>query len=898
MERDRFLPLLIVLFAGSGAAALIYEIVWFQLLQLVIGSTAVSLAVLLGTFMGGMCLGSLASPRIISPRHHPLHVYAVLELGIAVIGLLVLFGISHIGGLYTVILLLPPTILMGATLPAVARWVEANPRGISWLGFFYTGNIAGAVFGCLWAGFYLLRVYDTSVATYVAATLNVFVAATAFLMARKGMRAVEKAPVETAAVAIAPGAWTIYAAIGLSGLAALGAEAVWTRVLSLMLGASTYTFSIILAVFLVGLGLGSSAGSVLARRSADPRRDLGICQLLAVAGIAWSAYMLAASLPYWPIDPALSRSPWFDFQLDLFRSTWAVLPAAFFWGASFPLALAAIARRGQDTGRLVGGVYAANTIGAIIGAVCFSVVFIQWFGTHHAQHALIGISTAAAVLAMRKRLSSIVTVAVVGAVLMFTVAPLPGGLIAYGRFLAWNLSNNDPVTQDYFVPNILYVGEGMNASVAVSETSIGIRNFHVSGKIEASNSRRDMRLQRMLGHLPGLLHPRPRSVLIVGLGAGVTAGSFINHPSVERIVICEIEPLIAREVSKYFATQNNNVIEDPRVEIVYDDARHYLLTTGERFDIITSDPIHPWVKGAAALYTREYFELVQRHLNPGGIVSQWVPLYQSSMDTVKSEFATFFEIFSGGSVWSNDVGGKGYDIVLLGRDSSSPINVDEVEQRLNRRDHVNVLRSVKELGFESAVDLLATYAGQHADLAPWLDGSEINRDRNLRLQYLAGMGVNLAQEAVIYDSMLAYRGPPEKLFAGSPELMADLKGAIDRRRPRVLSENQAAAISKALSARPAGRISVSVVLGDSEALQYATELREAIVAGGWQVSRLRQSLFTQQFAGLLIFVGSDPPPANANALFQSLRAAGLTVEGNVDPAAKPDSVSLVVGAQR
>jgi len=200
-ERDCSLPLLILLFAGSGAAALIYEIVWFQLLQLVIGSTAVSLGVLLGTFMGGMCLGSMASPRVISPRHHPLRVYALLELGIAVIGLLVLFGISHIGGLYTVIrgygqwsillragvsavFLLPPTILMGATLPAVGRWVEANPRGISWLGFFYGGNIAGAVFGCLLAGFYLLRVYDTSVATGVAAAFNVSVAATGFLMAR------------------------------------------------------------------------------------------------------------------------------------------------------------------------------------------------------------------------------------------------------------------------------------------------------------------------------------------------------------------------------------------------------------------------------------------------------------------------------------------------------------------------------------------------------------------------------------------------------------------------------------------------------------------------------------------------------------------------------------------
>ena len=188
-----FLPALLLLFVGSGCAALIYEIVWFQLLELVIGSSAVSLGVLLGTFMGGMCLGSLLLPRVISARQHPLRVYACLELGIGVIGLLVLFGMPLVSSLYTAwvgsgvlgivlrgvvagLCLLPPTILMGATLPAISRWVETTPQGVSWLGFFYGGNIFGAVAGSLLAGFYLLRVYDSRVATYVAVALNVVVA--------------------------------------------------------------------------------------------------------------------------------------------------------------------------------------------------------------------------------------------------------------------------------------------------------------------------------------------------------------------------------------------------------------------------------------------------------------------------------------------------------------------------------------------------------------------------------------------------------------------------------------------------------------------------------------------------------------------------------------------------
>ncbi len=200
LSSPRFLPGLVLLFVGSGCAALIYEVVWFQLLQLVVGATAVSLGVLLATFMGGMCAGSLLLPRLVNVDRHPLRVYAWLELGIAVMGLIVLLALPVLGRVYVAsvgygflgilfrallgaVCLLPPTLLMGATLPAIARWVEATPQGVSWLGFFYGGNIAGAVFGCLLAGFYLLRVHDMATATYVAAAINVAVAGTAWLLA-------------------------------------------------------------------------------------------------------------------------------------------------------------------------------------------------------------------------------------------------------------------------------------------------------------------------------------------------------------------------------------------------------------------------------------------------------------------------------------------------------------------------------------------------------------------------------------------------------------------------------------------------------------------------------------------------------------------------------------------
>jgi spermidine synthase len=296
-------------------------------------------------------------------------------------------------------------------------------------------------------------------------------------------------------------------------------------------------------------------------------------------------------------------------------------------------------------------------------------------------------------------------------------------------------------------------------------------------------------MQRMLGHLPALVHPKPRSVLVVGCGTGITAGSFLLHPDVQRIVICEIEPLVPAFVTRYFARENFAVVQDPRVEIVHDDARHYILTTREHFDVITSDPIHPWVKGSATLYTQEYFELCKRHLNPGGVITQWVPLYESNQNVVKSELATFFEVFPHGTVWGNLTAGQGYDVILLGQVSaddtaggarqSAPlrINLDDLQVRLNGPE-APVARSLHEVEFPSGLSLLATYAGQAADLRSWLQGAEINRDRNLRLQYLAGLGLNTTEGPLIYQQMLRQRRFPEEMFAGSEQRIGALRQLI------------------------------------------------------------------------------------------------------------------------
>ena len=799
-----YLPALILLFVGSGAAALIYEVVWFQMLSLSLGSSAISLGVLLGTFMGGMCLGSLLLPRFVPTTSHPVRVYAKLEAGIGIAGLLILLVLPYAGGLYTTIggpgfggllirgliaaiVLLPPTLMMGATLPAIARYVSATPAGVSWLGYFYGGNIVGAVFGTLLAGFYLLRDHDVTFATFVAAAINLAVAGLAFAYSRTAPHA---PPVAESKASVAPaipaGSWPVLVAIALSGMTALGAQVVWTRLLTLLLGGTVYTFSLILAAFLTGLGAGSSAGAALAKNVRNPRNALGWTQLLLVVALAWAAYSQMTALPNWPVNPALAPDSMATFQIDFIRALWVVLPGAFLWGMSFPLALASISRSDQDPGKLVGSVYAANTVGAIFGAMLASLIALATLGTQGSQRALMIIAAVSALLMFvfewssdsgklqispRGGLFGMITIALT-ALLVSAVPPIPALLVAYGRYaVTWRGSHGE----------FIYVGEGMNSSMAVSREASGALNYHNAGKVQASSLPQDMRLQRMLGHLTTLVPENPKSVLVIGCGAGVTAGAVSISPIVDSVVIAEIEPLVPEVVSTYFSEHNYDVVRNPKVHVQIDDARHYLLTSDRKFDAITSDPFDPWVKGAATLYTKEFFQVIKDHLNPGGVITVFVQLYESGGPAVKSEIATFLEVFPNGMIFGNTHQGGGYDVVLLGQNGDAKINVDQIEERLASPQFAQVAQSLSEIGFFNGVDLLSTFAAQGPQLRPWLADAQVNRDRNLRLQYLAGLGVNKYEQAQIYSEILQYRAVPQNLFVGSPERLQALSTAIMNR---------------------------------------------------------------------------------------------------------------------
>jgi spermidine synthase len=744
--------LLLILAGSSGAAALLYEIIWFQMMELVVGSTAISVGILLAVYMGGLGAGSLAFPRLANRTTSSLRLYAIIELAIGIFGVIALFAMPRLPQVLAVACLIPPTLFMGAALPALGRATNGRPS----MSLLYAANIAGGVVGCLAGGFYLLRQFDVTIATFAAFGVNMAIAVVAWVVSTH-----EPAIDFDFKVPAPPHRqFRIYAAIAISGLCALAAETVWTRTLGLLFGSSVYSLTIILSVFLIGLGAGSWIGSQL-RSVANPRATLGVVQILASVAIWWTARSLSLSLPYWPVNPALAPDPWLNLQLDFVRACWAVLPATLFWGGSFPLALAAASP--DDEAAAFPRVYASNTIGAILGALAASLVLVPAMGTQGAHQVLIALSVGAGLILLSPRF---MILALLAFILNRSVPPQSPLLIAHGRYAATWAGKSD----------IIYAADGRNSSVAVSQLPDGRMMFHVAGKIQASNVPRDLRLQRMLGHLTTLTVKNPRSVLVIGCGAGITAGAVSVDPLVERETIAEIEPLVF-DAARYFHEPNLGVLDNPKVHRVLDDGRHFLLTTNERFDAITVDPLDPWAKGAASLYTPEIFQSMRDHLNPGGTVTMYIQLFETTPEAVKSAIATFMEVFPHVTLWANNDQGRGYDMVLLGQAEPLNIDLDEMERRVDFLGDSAMSQSLASAGFDSPVALFATYAAGREDLKEWLEGASINRDRNLRMQYLAGLGMDYDDAAAIYADMTARAKFPSEVFTSTEGRLDSLRRA-------------------------------------------------------------------------------------------------------------------------
>ena len=778
--------ILLPLFVASGAAALVYEVVWFQLLALQVGGATRAIALVLATFMTGLGAGAIILPRSIPRTADPLLACAALEAFTALCGLALPGAIVATGGLSGAIqwltvslLILIPTLAMGGTLPLAARALGPSRRAARQVAGLYAANTFGGVAGCLLAGFHLLRLHDTWVATLVAVALNVAAALWAVMLARQGLpgrAAAGTASLQAEGLGHTPGGLDQRPLVVacLCGVTALAAEVVWTRLLTLLLGGTTYTFSLILAGFLTGIGIGAA----LAGQLRPPRFWLAWCQVALVPAIAWGAWSLGVELPAWPVNPRLASSPWGQFQIDFVRCLVAVLPAAILWGASLPLAIVSLASAGTLPARATAAVLASNTFGAVIGSLAAALWLLPGAGSRATQALLVATAAVAAVIAMPPRPPGVRRLAgwprVVPPIMALMLAawlvprtpPLAPALVAWGRLAA--LFGEQPV-------EFLTVREGADSTLAVSRSADGSLNYHNAGKVQASGVPADMRLQRMLGHMATLVADPPRTVLVIGCGAGVTAGSVSVDPAVEAETICEIEAEVPRTAGEWFGPINQDVIRNPKVTVTIDDARHFLRTTSDRFDAITSDPFDPWVRGAANLYTREFFQSARDHLAPGGVITVFVQLYEAGTPAVKSEIATFLEVFPDGLVFGNTAGGEGYDLVLLGINGPAVIDLDRIDERLRGTEAAALRESLADIGCSNAADLFASFIAAGPQLRGWLADAEINRDTNLRLQYLAGLGINVYQQREIYRAILAAGDWPEGVFRGNVVRLNRLK---------------------------------------------------------------------------------------------------------------------------
>ena len=787
-----------------------------KLLTPVVGASLFSVTAVLTVFMGGLALGSLVGGRYLERVRSPLRLYGVLEILVGVYALAAPFIIRGVNPLFKLlyqghdpalanlnwlrvllcaIVLLVPTTLMGATLPVLVRYAVAlrrKPGGT--IASLYGINAAGAVVGALAAGFALIPALGLSRTTFLAAIVNFAVGITAILIARRwqpespatagpGTMASEADRAESSRLRTVQLVWIC---IALSGVAAMIYQVVWTRVLTLFIGTSVYAFSLIVGAFVAGLAIGSLA----INRVLDSRRDLLIGLAAVEAGIAASAIAVSSLLGRLPVFVAQmmteSNRTFGSLHVMEFALVFSlVLVPTVLMGVSFPLAATACSRIAVRVGRAVGDVYAANTLGAIIGSFAAGFLLIPTLGTQRSIYVAVTLNAAAAVIVfLIANFSSLPKRALYAAagcaVLALGCARMPhwnAALLSAGPFLYANqyrqaaaekgISLEQAMTEGR---DLLFFEEGLHAAVSVNRTLEGDLLLGVNGKTDGT-ARADAPTQLMLGHLPLLIQPEAQDVLIIGLGTGTTLGAVERHP-VRAIDVVEIEPAVVH-ASALFNPFTGSPLKDPRARLVTGDGRNYMALTNRRFDVVISEPSNPWVAGMANLFTRESFEAARAHLRPGGVMCQWVHAYSMSPANFKTIVATFTDVFPNATLWEAELGN---DYLLLG--SVGPLKVDPAALRaaLGRPELKSDLARIDASNLASFLGKLLLDGQALRDFAR---GAPLHTDDNARLEYSAPRALLGSRSSALIEEIYAGRVRPAARFAAlgwssPPRALADI----------------------------------------------------------------------------------------------------------------------------
>ena len=700
---------------ASGLCALVYQVVWLRELRLVFGvSTAASSAVL-AIFMGGLGLGGALLGRQADRHPCPVRFYARLELMVAASSAATPFLLEltrhiylHLGGsmamgigLATLVRLAlaalvlgVPTVLMGGTLPAAAKGVvaasDAGRRDLAWL---YGINTLGAVVGALAATFFMLEIFGMRKTLWLACLVNVLVGMTAQAVARRPPMPVDRRVDEAMALAPAAGGRAVprvlvFGAAALTGFIFFIMELVWYRTLGPLLGGSTYTFGLILAVALAGIGTG---GVLYGVRGARGRVHLDTLALT----IGLQAFFLI--LPYAVGDRlavlAGLLTPLASLGMAGKILGWTmvagvvIFPAAVVSGFQFPLLIGLLGRGGRNLGNDTGTAYAWNTGGAIAGALAGGFGFLPLFtapGVWQGSAAGLIWLCLTVVLAVWKldgrtqRAAVALVPAIVAGLLLLADGPTAAwrhSSIGAGRTSLVDMDRNQ--IRDWLHAQrrtILWESEGVEASVGL-DSSNGLA-FVVNGKVDG-NAVGDAPTQVMLGLVSAALHPAARNALVVGLGTGSSAGWLGRVPDMQRVDVVELEPAILT-VAEACGPVNQQVMENPKVSVFIADGREFLLTTQDRYDLIVSEPSNPFRAGIASLYTREFYEAVRRRMAPGGVFTQWVQAYDVDAQTIGTIYATLAEVFAFVETWQT----QAQDLILICSNAKSGVAEADLRRRL------------------------------------------------------------------------------------------------------------------------------------------------------------------------------------------------------------------------
>jgi spermidine synthase len=652
------LALLLVLFFCSGACGLLYQVLWLRLLALVFGVTVYAASTVLAAFMTGLALGSVLAGRLLTRFHRPLLIFGIAEILIGISALATPLALDAASALYQrlyhvspgslavltgarlltgFVVLLVPTMLMGLTLPVLsASALVRSSRFGARVSALYAVNTAGAVIGTVLTGFYLIGTVGIARSFLLGAAVNVMVGLVALALDRQVVEADLAAANTTAtplaarstAGAVRPG--LIGLVVAISGLVALALEILWFRMLVQYLAATTYAFTTMLATVLAGIAIGGGLAAVVLRRERDWTAWLAVVQLATACAALASATFLG-----WSYGAGWRTSA------ELQASAAAILPVTILMGLSFPIALRiAASPTSQDSpgtvARRVGRLYSLNVVGAIAGALLGGFVLLPLLGTRRALIAMAALHGASAILLIVQRPRPRLLAVLAGAVAVFLVladrVPDPFNA-AYERRYGRDMRE-------------FWREEGVQTAVSVHASEFR-RSLYLDGLHQANDTPEMVRLHRIIGHLPMVLHAAPGDALVIGLGGGATGGAVSQYPGT-RVQIVELSDSV-RRAAAFFAHVNYDVLNRPNVRVRVDDGRNFLLLSGEKFDVITADIIQPIHAGAGNLYSREYFTLVRNALKPRGLALQWIGHRPPSQYNLIMR--TFLDVFPHATLW-------------------------------------------------------------------------------------------------------------------------------------------------------------------------------------------------------------------------------------------------------